>query len=287
MSLTLERPATTSGLEFQPTTALIGADVTGIDLRQELDQETVRRLREALLTYKVLFFRDQLIDDVEQIRFTRYFGDVTPAHPVTNGLPELPEIKVNTLHGGPQEYRSFRLDAEHPLRPVSRSRSGRGWHIDITFVANPAAITVLRGVEIPSHGGDTAWVDLEALYAGLSAPLQRLVDDCRRSMCVTTPRTATRPLRASMAARRARSPPSIHWCVCIRRLARSHCSSAPASSRQSTACIQARARLCSTTSTRNSVGTSTTRCASAGRQTQLQSGIIAPRAILARSTAHM
>jgi alpha-ketoglutarate-dependent sulfate ester dioxygenase len=134
------------------------------------------RLRQALLRYKVLFFREQAIDDAQQIRFTRYFGPVTPAHPITNGLLERPEIKVNKLFGGIQEYASFRFDADNPLRPLSRSRKARGWHIDITFVANPAAITVLRGVEILSFGGDTAWTDLEALYDGLSAPLKAFLD---------------------------------------------------------------------------------------------------------------
>ncbi len=100
MSTTLERPAATRTLNIDPVTTLIGADVSGIDLRQPLEPETVVRLREALLKYKVLFFRDQNIDDVQQIRFTRYFGGVTPAHPITNGLPDLPEIKENRLHGG-------------------------------------------------------------------------------------------------------------------------------------------------------------------------------------------
>ncbi len=175
MSTTLERPAAQT-LRITPTTAVIGADVDGVDLRQPLDPGTVARLREALLEHKVLFFRNQDIDDVQQIRFTRYFGAVTPAHPVINGLPDLPEVMENRLHGGAADYRSFRLDVNNPLRPVSRGRSGRGWHIDITFVANPAAITVLRGIEIPSYGGDTAWVDLEALYHSLSQPVRALVD---------------------------------------------------------------------------------------------------------------
>jgi taurine dioxygenase len=176
MSTTLEPAATVQSLRIDPVTALIGAEVSGIDLRRPLDAGTVARLREGLLRYKVLFFRDQDITDEQQIRFTRYFGPVTPAHPVTNGLAELPEIKENRLHGGEAEYKSYRLTVDHPFRPASRARTNRGWHIDITFVANPAAITVLRGVEVPSHGGDTAWVDLEALYNVLSAPLRGLVD---------------------------------------------------------------------------------------------------------------
>lgn len=176
MSLILERPPAAAKLRFDPVTPVFGADVSGIDLREELDERTVARLREALLKYKVLFFRDQPIDDEQQIRFSRYFGPVTPAHPITNGLRELPEIKVNTLEESRQEYRPFRLDVEHPLRPLSRARSGRAWHVDITFVANPAAITILRGVKIPPHGGDTLWADLEALYEGLSAPLKAFLD---------------------------------------------------------------------------------------------------------------
>ena len=120
MSTTLDHATATNTLRIDPVTALIGADVSGIDLRQPLDHGSVARLREALLTYKVLFFRDQDIDDAQQIRFTRYFGAVTPAHPITNGLPEHPEIKENRLHGGEAEYRSYRLTVEHPFRPVSR-----------------------------------------------------------------------------------------------------------------------------------------------------------------------
>lgn len=176
MSLTLERPLVANDLRFDPVTPLLGAEVSGVDLRQELDTPTVARLREALLRYKVLFFREQPIDDAQQVRFSRYFGAVTPAHPITNGLRERPEIKVNTLDESRQEYRPFRLDAQHPLRPLSRARSGRGWHIDITFVANPAAVTILRGVKIPPHGGDTLFADLEALYGGLSAPLRTFLD---------------------------------------------------------------------------------------------------------------
>jgi alpha-ketoglutarate-dependent taurine dioxygenase len=39
-----------------------GADVTGIDLREELSGETVTALRRALLKHKMLFFRDQPIE---------------------------------------------------------------------------------------------------------------------------------------------------------------------------------------------------------------------------------
>jgi alpha-ketoglutarate-dependent taurine dioxygenase len=176
MSETLELTRTDSNLSFRPITPITGADVYGVDLRRPLTAETVKDLRAALLKHKVLVFREQDIDDEQQIRFSRYFGRVTPAHPITNGLVRQPEIKQNVLTRDRDEYASFNLDAEHPLRPNVRPRPRVGWHIDITFVANPNSVTFLRGVEIPAVGGDTLFANLEALYESLSPSLRGYLD---------------------------------------------------------------------------------------------------------------
>lgn len=163
-------------LKFHPVTPVIGAEVTGVDLREELDASTVASLRKALLEHKVLFFRDQPINDEQQVRFTRYFGGVTPAHPITNGRREIPEIKVNNLIESRKEYRPREISLDDPFRWQPRANARGGWHVDITFLANPAAITLLRGVEIPPFGGDTLFANLEALYASLSPALQKFLD---------------------------------------------------------------------------------------------------------------
>ncbi|MEY4576899.1 MAG: hypothetical protein RL701_1602 [Pseudomonadota bacterium] len=186
MTLNLDQPTAqsrsvrtshaTNSLKFEPATPLIGAEVTGLDLRESLSAETVATLRAKLLEHKVLIFRDQPITEHEQVRFSRYFGPVTPAHPITNGLRELPELKVNDLVESRREYASREVTVDDPLRPTRRSRTRAGWHIDITFVANPAAISLLRGWEIPAFGGDTLFANLEALYEGLSPSLQKYLD---------------------------------------------------------------------------------------------------------------
>jgi taurine dioxygenase len=172
--LDIVRPET--NLRLRPLTPLLGAEVTGIDLQDDLDQPTIRRIRQALLEHKVLVFRDQAIDDEEQIVFTRTFGRVTPAHPIRNGLGRTPEIMENVLTRDLGEYASFDLDVDHPLRPALRPRGRVGWHIDITFVANPTSITLLRGIEVPEAGGDTLFVNLEALYQSLSPSLRSWLD---------------------------------------------------------------------------------------------------------------
>jgi taurine dioxygenase len=175
MSDVLERPVADTRLGFQPITPITGAEVGGVDLRGELDAATVKALREALLKYKVLVFRDQPISDAQQVRFSRYFGRVTPAHPITNGLPEQPEIKRNVLSAG-SGYTAFDVSVDHPLRRAGGPKLRAGWHIDITFVANPNSITFLRGVEIPPVGGDTLFANLEALYQTLSPSLRGYLD---------------------------------------------------------------------------------------------------------------
>jgi taurine dioxygenase len=167
---------THSTLEIEPATPLIGAEVRGIDIAQELSAETVAQLRAALLTHKVLFFRDQPISAEQQVRFSRYFGPVTPAHPITNGLRELPELKVNNLQESKLEYAVRGITVDNPLYVPRQRRTLTGWHIDITFVANPAAISLLRGIEVPAFGGDTLFANLEALYESLSPALRSFLD---------------------------------------------------------------------------------------------------------------
>lgn len=176
----LEKIATTrsaSELTFHPVTPVIGAEVTGIDLREELDAETVARLRRKLVKHKVLFFRDQPISDEDHIRFSHYFGGVTPAHPITNGRAGGPvQIMENVktrLDGRPSVFDA--VQQQHH-RAFHKPRAGRGWHTDITFVTNPSDISFLRNVETPDFGGDTGWVNLEALYESFSPAFRQRLD---------------------------------------------------------------------------------------------------------------
>lgn len=165
--------STTTNLQFdvRPVTPLIGAEIVGVDLRQPLSPDTVEQINQALLRWKVLFFRNQDITDEQQLTFGQYFGTLTPAHPVAQGLDEHPEIWERAA----ADYKTrHRPDLSVPsARPP---RDYRGWHIDITFVANPAKASILRGITIPPYGGDTLWSNLAAAYDGLSPKIQAFID---------------------------------------------------------------------------------------------------------------
>jgi alpha-ketoglutarate-dependent taurine dioxygenase len=163
---------TNQRVRIAPATSVIGAQVDGIDLREPLDAATVAELSDALVRWKVLFFRDQPLSHDEQIAFARNFGALTPAHPIQRGHDEKPEIFVVESEKAKAQ---FGHGQEKPRFAPPR-RTGPDWHTDITFVANPALASILRGAVIPDYGGDTLWTNLVAAYEELSAPVRDLVD---------------------------------------------------------------------------------------------------------------
>ena len=58
----------------------IGAEIEGVELSQPLSAETVSTIRQALLKWKVVFFREQHLDHSQHVKFARHFGVLTPGH---------------------------------------------------------------------------------------------------------------------------------------------------------------------------------------------------------------
>jgi taurine dioxygenase len=162
----------TTALDLHPTTPTIGAEVHGVDLRTPLDAAVVTELRAALAERKVLFFRDQELSPEQHIALGRQFGTLTEGHPLQESPEQYPEIMVVDTRESRKVYGHV---GERPRFAPPRLTAS-GWHTDITFVANPAAASILRGVVIPPYGGDTLWTNLEAAYEALSLPVRTLLD---------------------------------------------------------------------------------------------------------------
>jgi taurine dioxygenase len=152
-------------IEVKPVAGHIGAEISGVDLSRPLADEAIQEIRQTLLKWKVVFFRNQNIDHAAQVAFTARFGEVTYAHPHEDepieGFAEILPIDRS------------RYERRNGLR---RSSYESRWHTDVTAVVNPPAASILRAVNVPSIGGDTQWTNLVAAYEGLSTPLQALAE---------------------------------------------------------------------------------------------------------------
>src|SRR5688572_5684805 len=142
-----------------PLTATIGAELSGIDLSRPAPDD-IAATTEALLAHKVVFFRDQRLDDRAQRDFAAAFGRPQRfafGSPVDESVPEVHAIAT----GG----------------PGPKIGNADVWHSDATFMQEPPMGSVLRAVQLPSCGGDTLFANMEAAYDALSSPIQRIVDE--------------------------------------------------------------------------------------------------------------
>ena len=61
-------------IEVTPISPALGAEVSGIDLRQDVTPEQLAEIRAAIADNLVLVFRNQEIDGEQHKRFARHFG---------------------------------------------------------------------------------------------------------------------------------------------------------------------------------------------------------------------
>ncbi len=180
-------------IDIVPVTATIGAEVRGIDLRDELDDSTVDTIRKALLDHLVLFFREQHIDDAQHLAFALRFG---PLHvsPLSTRYQDNDAVVV--------------LDQVHP-----KGEGADVWHSDNTFLADPPMGSLLRAVQLPAVGGDTCFANMYAAYDALSEPMRAFVDS------LTAVHDITKVMRKAiedghttldLAAMQQKCPPVVH-----------------------------------------------------------------------------
>jgi len=141
---------------IEPMSGVIGAEITGLDLAQPMDDETFSAFCDAWHKYQVLFFRDQELTPEQHIALGKRFGplDKSAFIPTLEGYPEI------------------------RLQDMSKAGAVPGdvdWHHDNSFVAVPQKCSFLYAVEVPEAGGDTAWVNTVKVFASLSKPLQEFL----------------------------------------------------------------------------------------------------------------
>ncbi len=163
-------------IDVSPLSIHTGAEIAGVDLTRPLAPREIRDIRDALVTWKVIFFRDQFLDHDQHVGFARQFGDVTPGHAVYGSVEGHPEVYEVSKHRKARRYSGELL-----------ARAWTGWHTDITCAINPPAGSILRGHIVPPYGGDTQWTNLAAAYSGLSETMRRFLDGLRGVHRITAP----------------------------------------------------------------------------------------------------
>ena len=63
-----------TGITVRPLSAYTGAEISGIDLREPLEEQDYLKIRQAINDWGAIFFRDQVLTPAQQLAFARRFG---------------------------------------------------------------------------------------------------------------------------------------------------------------------------------------------------------------------
>jgi taurine dioxygenase len=144
--------------EVIPTSDALGAEIRGVNIAKPLTDDAVAKIRQALLDYLVIFFRQQKITPEQQLAFAQRFGEPM-AYPQLRGLAGWPLITPV-------------IKLEH-----ERINFGGLWHSDTTYLQYPPMASMLYALETPPSGGDTLFANQYLAYETLSDDVRKKLDD--------------------------------------------------------------------------------------------------------------
>jgi alpha-ketoglutarate-dependent taurine dioxygenase len=142
-----------TGPEIRKLHPHIGAEVFGVDLKTPLGDDVFERIRDAFHEHSVLVFRDQDINDEQQVEFSARFG-------------ELERTSFAVASDNPYIYKLSNVDADGNVLPPDNNKRtflvvNQRWHTDSSFRAIPATASALSAREVPeSEPGDTEYASM-------------------------------------------------------------------------------------------------------------------------------
>lgn len=146
-------------LTIEPTGAVLGATVRGVDLAQPLAERDFARILRALGDYGVLRFPEQHLDLRQLKEFSEQFGEIQ-GNPIRelDKTRQYPEVGILS---------NLREEGQY----IGSPDAGQDWHTDMTYRQVPGFVNVLYGIRIPHRDGKplggTEFSNMHMAYEGL------------------------------------------------------------------------------------------------------------------------
>jgi len=160
-------------LTLRPLHPLFAAEASGVDLRKPLSKTEIRAIEAAMDRHAVLVWRDQPLNEDEQVAFSQNFG------PLDQGLKKA--RKLPTRNRCEETIDISNVDAEGRVygrehAKIVSNLANQLWHSDSSFQSIVAKYSMLSAVVLPEAGGETEFADLRAAWDALPRTLQRTVE---------------------------------------------------------------------------------------------------------------
>ncbi len=150
-------------MHVEPTGEILGATVSGIDLKQPLSDTNFATLLRALGDYGVLRFPDQLISAAAQKQFSVRFGELHVLSSSQYFEPDMPEVTILS-------------NVRKEGKLIGKPDAGQFWHTDMTYNRVVGFVNVLVAHAVPQRDGkplgNTEFTNTQAAYADLPADVK-------------------------------------------------------------------------------------------------------------------
>jgi taurine dioxygenase len=145
-------------MEIRRVAGALGAEVSGVDLKQAISASQAAEISQALLNHQVIFFHDQEITPAQFMAFAQCMGEPIE-YPFVKGIEGFAHIiEVKKL-----EHETVNF--------------GGIWHSDTTYLDEPPMGSMLLAKEVPPYGGDTMFANQYMAYDTLSSTMKGLLAD--------------------------------------------------------------------------------------------------------------
>jgi alpha-ketoglutarate-dependent 2,4-dichlorophenoxyacetate dioxygenase len=155
-----------------PLHPLFVAKVTEIDLGKPINEDIKRAIERAMDEYAVCVLPDQILEDDQQIAFSRLYGPLAS-----------PSIRIarSTRIRHREIFDISNLDENRGILNGKDARSSfrlvtQLWHTDLSFREAAATWSMLHARVIPPTGGDTEFADTRAAYDALPDAMKRKLE---------------------------------------------------------------------------------------------------------------
>ena len=147
--------------KLTPLSDLMGAEISGIDLRQKIDKITKDKLLNAVKKYLVVCIKNQDLNPVELADVSRIFGNPKKyfvQHETVDNIPEVIVVSNRNSDNKPRVYASH-------------------WHTDDSYREKPATLTFIYPDTLPKNGGGTDFINCYSVFQNLPENLKNKISN--------------------------------------------------------------------------------------------------------------
>ena len=145
----------------------LGVEIFDIDLRNPTEK-LVDAIDQLWIKHPVLLIRNQLLDEPQQIFFSKQLGEIN--------------VHVRTdirSRSHPEVVLISNLRPENGNNIGALASGEASWHTDSCYKPKPDTGSLLYALEVPNNGGRTTWANLQHAYNELSQECKGKVEKLR------------------------------------------------------------------------------------------------------------